>query len=220
MQEEKGERWSKYLKEESKVKEENNLQYLTRYFIICDCDCDCDCDIKSLALNVLLASFAQQIKHNSSLFIFPFTTTLPTSLFSSHDILHISYLPIINMSDPKPDPDSTEASTTSPIHAEEKPKDTTPAAASYTEMASNAAGSATTAAAGVKDSVFSMFGGGAKKEKKEEPDAETEDRSGSSKAKKDAEAADADEPGEVSFLSASRPADLRIPSYRHDDRGS
>lgn len=70
-------------------------------------------------------------------------------------------------------------------------------------MASNAAGSATTAAAGVKDSVFSMFGGGAKKEKKEEPEGETEDRSGSSKAKKDAEAAEAaDEGREVSFTPA------------------
>ena len=67
------------------------------------------------------------------------------------------------MSDPKPDPDSTEASTTSPAHAEQKPKDTTPAAASYTEMASNAAESATTASAGVMDSVFRMFGGGSKK---------------------------------------------------------
>ena len=114
------------------------------------------------------------------------------------------------MSDPKPDPDSTEASTTSPARPEEKPKDTTPAAASYTEMASNAAGSATTAAAGVKDSVFSMFGGGARKEKKE-PEAETEDRSGSSKAKKDAEAADADEGGEVRFLSASPCLQLCIP---------
>ena len=112
------------------------------------------------------------------------------------------------MSDPKPDPDSTEASTTSPAHAEEKPKDTTPATASYTEMASNAAESATTAAAGVKDSVFSMFGGGAKKEKKEEPDAETEDRSGSSKAKKDAEAAEADDGGEVSFLRSYRPSNF------------
>ncbi len=103
------------------------------------------------------------------------------------------------MSETKPDPDSTDASTTSPAKVEETPKDTAPAATTYTEMASNAAGSATTAAAGVKDSVFSMFGGGVKKEKKEEPEGETEDRSGSSKAKKDAEAAEAEEGGEVSF---------------------
>ena len=63
-----------------------------------------------------------------------------------------------------------------------------------TSAASNAAETATTAATGVKDSVFSMFGGGAKKEKKEDPEGETEDRSGSAKAKKDADAAEA--PGE------------------------
>ncbi|KAL8793947.1 MAG: hypothetical protein Q9195_003460 [Heterodermia aff. obscurata] len=56
---------------------------------------------------------------------------------------------------------------------------------SYTEMATAATSSATSAAVGVKDSVFSMFGGGAKKEKKE--DDEAQDRSGSSKAQKEAE---------------------------------
>ena len=76
--------------------------------------------------------------------------------------------------------------------------------ASYTEIATSAATSAATtasaAAAGVKDNVFSMFGGGTKKEKKEEPE-ESEDRSGSSKAKKDAEAAEAEAAGEVSLRS-------------------
>lgn len=60
-------------------------------------------------------------------------------------------------------------------------------------MASNAAssvaGTAGATAQGVKDSVFSMFGGGAKKEKKEEDEGAgqgaEEDRSGSSKAKRD-----------------------------------
>ena len=103
------------------------------------------------------------------------------------------------MSETKPDPDAMKASTTSPAQAEETPKDAAPAATSYTEMASNAAGSATTAAAGVKDSVFSMFGGGVKKERREEPHGEVEDRSGSSKAKKEAEAAEAEEGGEVGF---------------------
>ncbi|KAK8220034.1 Ran GTPase binding protein Sbp1 [Zalaria obscura] len=50
---------------------------------------------------------------------------------------------------------------------------------SYTESAANAASV-------VKDNVFSMFGGGAKKEKKEEVD-DADEPSGSSKAKKDAE---------------------------------
>jgi len=70
----------------------------------------------------------------------------------------------------------------------------------YTEMASSAAGTAAStagsAAVGVKDTMFSMFGGGAKKEKKEDED-ENEDRSGSAKAKKDAEAAEEKEEGEV-----------------------
>ena len=52
---------------------------------------------------------------------------------------------------------------------------------SFTEMA-------TSAAAGVKDNMFSMFGGGAKKEKKEETPDDPEEASGSSKAKKDADA--------------------------------
>lgn len=59
----------------------------------------------------------------------------------------------------------------------------------YTDMASDVAGSATAAAAGVKDSVFSMFGGGGTKEKKVEEDkAEDNERSGSAKAAKDKEA--------------------------------
>ncbi|KAL9599764.1 MAG: hypothetical protein Q9219_003647 [cf. Caloplaca sp. 3 TL-2023] len=69
--------------------------------------------------------------------------------------------------------DSKEAFSAS----EDKPKTT------YTEMAQSAATSATTAAAGVKDNVFSMFGGGAKKEKKEEPADDPTEPSGSSKAK-------------------------------------
>ena len=68
----------------------------------------------------------------------------------------------------------------------------------YTGMASSAASNfattATSAAAGVKDNVFSMFGGGAKKEKKED-NSQDQDRSGSSKAQKEAEAEDE----EVSF---------------------
>ena len=62
----------------------------------------------------------------------------------------------------------------------------------YTEMASDVASSAGAAAAGVKDSVFSMFGGGGAKEKKaeEEDDAAKDEPSGSSKAAKDKEADD------------------------------
>jgi Ran-binding protein 1 len=62
---------------------------------------------------------------------------------------------------------------------------------SMAEMASNVASNATAAATGVKDSMFSMFGGGARKEKKveEEDDDAKNEPSGSSKAqKKDADA--------------------------------
>ncbi|KIW85978.1 hypothetical protein AYO21_00955 [Fonsecaea monophora] len=53
------------------------------------------------------------------------------------------------------------------------------------KAASTAASTATAAATGVKDSVFSMFGGGAKKERKVEEDDNAKDEpSGSSKAQK------------------------------------
>ncbi|MCJ1326499.1 hypothetical protein MMC10_003163 [Thelotrema lepadinum] len=70
----------------------------------------------------------------------------------------------------------------------EKPKDSSygdmanTAATSATSMASNAAATATATASSMKDNVFSMFGGGPKKEKKEEE--EVDEPSGSSKAKK------------------------------------
>ena len=100
-------------------------------------------------------------------------------------------------------PVSQEAPTSEqPVHAETKGEETAtrPAEntsgtrettgeepkATYTDMASSAATSAATAATGVKDSVFSMFGGGAKKETKDEAE-EPEDRSGSAKAQKEAE---------------------------------
>ena len=98
---------------------------------------------------------------------------------------------------------STVSTITAPESAEGK-------AATYTEMASNAAAGAGSAAAGVKDSVFSMFGGGAKKEKAEEPD-EAVDRSGSSKAQKDAEAAK--EEGNDGVRVTIRAAPIRISIY-------
>jgi Ran-binding protein 1 len=81
-------------------------------------------------------------------------------------------------------PSSTEAESSKEDPTESKP--------TYTEMASNVAGSAGAAAAGVKDSVFSMFGGGGAKEKKveQEDDAAKDEPSGSSKAAKDKEADD------------------------------
>ncbi|KZF26599.1 putative Ran-specific GTPase-activating protein 1 [Xylona heveae TC161] len=87
---------------------------------------------------------------------------------------------------------------TNPIGDEktEKPKEAEAEKSSYTEIASNAASSATSA---VKDNVFSMFGGGAKKEKKEEPEDDADEPSGSSK-KKDADNEDeAPDSPEVEF---------------------
>ena len=62
-----------------------------------------------------------------------------------------------------------------------------PTSSSLADAASSAASAATSTATGVKDSVFSMFGGGAKKEKKieEEDEAAKNEPSGSSKAKKE-----------------------------------
>lgn len=72
----------------------------------------------------------------------------------------------------------------------------------YTEAATTAASNA---AAGVKDSVFSMFGGGAKKEKKtEEGDDDAKDEpSGSSKAQKKGD-------GEEVLFPKQRPVSLDI----------
>ena len=72
----------------------------------------------------------------------------------------------------------------------------------YTGMAASAAGTAaetaTNAAVGVKDTMFSMFGGGGKKEEKKETDEGEVDRSGSAKAVKEKEqATEAREDGEV-----------------------
>ena len=80
--------------------------------------------------------------------------------------------------------------------------------ASYVGAASNAASSAATTAAttaqGVKDSVFSMFGGGAKKpeRKDDEDEGEGQDRSGSAKAAKDAKAADENGDGDDKAVSS------------------
>lgn len=101
---------------------------------------------------------------------------------------------------PTPSADQTASSDLRPAEDESKlvqkplgdPSTEVPNNATITESATNAASSvastATAAATGVKDSVFSMFGGGAKKEKKADEDDDAKDEpSGSSKAKKDDE---------------------------------
>lgn len=94
-----------------------------------------------------------------------------------------------NMADiPPPKPDPTAEQATAPgatLVPEETAKVTTeatqekPATASVADTVTNAAATATSA---VKDNVFSMFGGGPKKEKREEAD-DVDEPSGGSKGK-------------------------------------
>ena len=101
----------------------------------------------------------------------------------------------------KQDPIAEQAAPSEPTAAAREEKDPEPQTqgshveptpekgkSTYTEMASSAA-------VGVKNEVFSMFGGGAKKEKKVKPDDDDVEASGSSKAQK---AAEAEAEGEVS----------------------
>lgn len=95
------------------------------------------------------------------------------------------------MADAKPDPAAEQAVNPSATLVkdetakvttditESKPAEDKPAASNVTETVANAASTATTA---VKDNVFSMFGGGPKKEKKEEVD-DADEPSGASKPK-------------------------------------
>ena len=73
--------------------------------------------------------------------------------------------------EPKLDKDTTEKATT------EEAEGSKPATEAVT-------GTVDSAASAVKDNVFSMFGGGPKREKREEPD-DVNEPSGSSKAKKE-----------------------------------
>lgn len=102
--------------------------------------------------------------------------------------------PIIDATEPKlaesetkptPNPDDAEAG----VASNNAPA--TEGKSAVSDVTSTVVSSATAAATGVKDSMFSMFGGGVKKEKKvEEEDEEAKNEpSGSSKAqKKDADA--------------------------------
>ncbi|KAF9894585.1 hypothetical protein FE257_006471 [Aspergillus nanangensis] len=81
------------------------------------------------------------------------------------------------MSDTKPDPTT--------VPEAEKPEETTPATTEAPKAEEEKPAAATETK--TTDSVFSMFGGGPKKEKKEEPEDDQNDRSGSSKAQKAAE---------------------------------
>ncbi|PWY84959.1 putative Ran-specific GTPase-activating protein 1 [Aspergillus heteromorphus CBS 117.55] len=100
-----------------------------------------------------------------------------------------------DVAEPKPDP------TTSAPEAAEKPEETTTAAAAEeskpaTETAAEAVQDAATK---TTDSVFSMFGGGPKKEKQEEADEGKDEPSGSSKAQKGEDEDEAPESPDVHF---------------------
>ncbi len=102
--------------------------------------------------------------------------------------------PATEPSEPKPAESETKPPTNADgpeADSENKEASTPETKSTVVGMASTAASTASAAASGVKDSVFSMFGGGARKEKKvEEEDEEARNEpSGSSKAqKKDADA--------------------------------
>jgi len=100
---------------------------------------------------------------------------------------------IYNLAMAEPTPSAGQEASSEPRLAEQEtelatnPKGTedSTAPASDTQSAvSKATEAASSAATGVKDSVFSMFGGGAKKEKKVEEEDDANEPSGSSKAKK------------------------------------
>ena len=99
-------------------------------------------------------------------------------------------------------PDQHSKSTEEELKSTEQPQEphNEPAAekgkSTITELASSAATTATSAALGMKDNVFLMFGGGAKKEKKEIAD-DPDEPSGSAKAQKESKA---EGEGEASLL--------------------
>jgi hypothetical protein len=91
----------------------------------------------------------------------------------------------------KPDPSTVAAEEVKPDPSTVAPEETTATGEgeksiteTATETAKEAVDTAKDAAVKTSDSVFSMFGGGPKKEKKEEAEEPTDEPSGSSKAKK------------------------------------
>ncbi|KAL5366704.1 RanBP1 domain-containing protein [Aspergillus floccosus] len=95
------------------------------------------------------------------------------------------------MSDTKPDPTTTAPEA-------EKPQETTPAT-TEAPKAEEEKPATESAAPKTTDNVFSMFGGGPKKEKKEEPEDDKDEPSGSSKAQKGEDEDEAPESPDVHF---------------------
>jgi Ran-binding protein 1 len=96
--------------------------------------------------------------------------------------------------DAKPTPSADQTASSEPKLASDETKlATNPKSTEEEAKPATITDKASEAAAGVKDSVFSMFGGGAKKEKKADEDDAADEPSGSSKKKAD----DDDEVGEA-----------------------
>lgn len=92
-----------------------------------------------------------------------------------------------DVAEKKPDPtvvSDTKPEETTPATGEGEKSTTEAATETVTETAKEAVDTAKDAAVKTSDSVFSMFGGGPKKEKKEEAEEPTDEPSGSSKANK------------------------------------
>lgn len=93
-----------------------------------------------------------------------------------------------DITETKPDPaisaSETKPEETTPATGEGEQSTTEAVAETATETAEKAVDTAKDAAVKTSDSMFSMFGGGPKKEKKEEAEEPTDEPSGSSKAQK------------------------------------
>lgn len=135
---------------------------------------------------------------NTLLFSFNLLRSITPAPSPSHPSSILTYPPhLVNMSDAteaKPTPSADQTASSEPRLAEHEtnlvknplgdPSSENPATESKTTVEA-AASTVSAAATGVKDSVFSMFGGGVKKERKVEDDDDAKDEpSGSSKAKK------------------------------------
>ncbi|KAJ5783029.1 hypothetical protein N7457_004803 [Penicillium paradoxum] len=102
-----------------------------------------------------------------------------------------------DVAETKPDPAIVEE--TKPETTEGEKSTTEAVAETATETAEQAADATKDAAVKTSDSVFSMFGGGPKKEKKEETEEPTDEPSGSSKAKKADDEDEVEESVDVHF---------------------
>ncbi|CAI7615200.1 hypothetical protein PCG10_000172 [Penicillium crustosum] len=108
-----------------------------------------------------------------------------------------------DITETKPDPtisaSETKPEETTPATGEGEQSTTEAVAETATETAEKAVDTAKDAAVKTSDSMFSMFGGGPKKEKKEEAEEPTDEPSGSSKAQKATDEDEVEESADVHF---------------------